>query len=423
MADLGSSTWSEIDASNNQVPPNGWPEGMAPSDVNNSARSQMGGEKRWWARSNSTQTTTGTSTAYVLTYAAAESALYDGEETSFVLHTTCGPLPTLNRDGLGAKFLRRFDYATNAFISVGAGDFRENQVLRVRYNLSANRYDVIAASVSPGDFVVTNSNNTFTGTNTFEDTVTMDGAAFNQAKAPNIASASTTDLGSMAGNYAHITGTTTITALGSAISGAWREVTFDAALTLTHNGTSLILPTAANITTAAGDCALFIADGTVGSSTNNWRCVNYQRANGVPLAGNVAFLANKNNVDQTLSDETWTKLTFGTETFDNGGYYDTSTSRWTPPAGTYLINGRWGTSAFGSANVGSVGIYVNGSRVYSNTIADANGTRDFTVAITQIMTLNGTDYVELWGYVNTAGSSQDVDGAAEYTTFSGARLP
>lgn len=297
MADLGSPSWSEIDASNNAVPPNGWPEGMAPSDVNNSARAQMGGEKRWWDRSNATQTTTGTSTAYILTYAAAESALYDGEETSFVLHATCGATPTLNRDGLGAKFLRRFDFATNAFIAVGAGDFRANQVLRVRYNLSADRYDVIAASTSPGDFVATNANNTFTGTNTFANTVAMSGAAFNEAARVNVASATTTDIGAAASNYVRITGTTTITGLGTIASGVRRQVLFAAALTLTHNATSLILPTGTNITTAAGDCAIFLSEGS-----GNWRCTDYQRASGaavLPLQQYAQSYA-------TLSGTTWT---------------------------------------------------------------------------------------------------------------------
>lgn len=313
-ADLGSSTWSEIDASNNAVPPNGWPEGMAPSDVNNSARAQMGGEKRWWDRSNATQTTTGTSTAYVLTYAAAESALYDGEETSFVLHTTTGATPTLNRDGLGAKSLRRFDFATNAFISVGAGDFRTNQVLRVRYNLSADRYDVIAASTSPGDFVATNSNNTFTGTNTFANTVTVSGAAFNEAVRVDVASASTCNIGAAASNYVRITGTTTITGLGTIASGVRRKVVFAGILTLTHNATSLILPNnGGNITTAAGDCAEFESEGS-----GNWRCTDYQRASGLPLGSPRGYTA-RNATGYTLSSSYTSpmKITEGIQLFSH----------------------------------------------------------------------------------------------------------
>ena len=86
-------------------------------------------------------------------------------------------------------------------------------------------------------------------------------AAINEARATAIASAGTTDIGAVAGNFVHITGTTTITALGSVQAGTRRVVTFDGALILTHNATSLILPTAANITTAAGDSAVFVSEG------------------------------------------------------------------------------------------------------------------------------------------------------------------
>jgi len=56
MADLSSSTnWSEIDASNNLASPNGWPEGMMPSGVNDSARNDKGALKRFWNRANPVQ--------------------------------------------------------------------------------------------------------------------------------------------------------------------------------------------------------------------------------------------------------------------------------------------------------------------------------------------------------------------------------
>jgi hypothetical protein len=88
-----------------------------------------------------------------------------------------------------------------------------------------------------------------------------------------LASASTTDIGTSASNVVQITGTTTITALGNAAAGAERTVIFAGALTLTHNATSLILPSAANITTAAGDAAKFVSLGS-----GNWDCVSYQTA-------------------------------------------------------------------------------------------------------------------------------------------------
>jgi len=105
-------------------------------------------------------------------------------------------------------------------------------------------------------------------------------SALNEVQGANIASATTTDIGAATGNYINVTGTTTITGLGTIQEGSRRIVTFTGILTLTHNGTSLILPTAANITTAAGDVAEFVSLGT-----GNWKCTNYQRADGTALVG------------------------------------------------------------------------------------------------------------------------------------------
>lgn len=97
-------------------------------------------------------------------------------------------------------------------------------------------------------------------------------------KGADIASAGTTNLATATGDFVDVTGTTTITALGTAAAGVERLVRFTGALLLTHNGTSLILPTGANITTAAGDTALFISLGS-----GNWVCVSYQRKSGAAL--------------------------------------------------------------------------------------------------------------------------------------------
>lgn len=88
------------------------------------------------------------------------------------------------------------------------------------------------------------------------------GAADNQStKGADIASAATTDIGAATGRFVHITGTTTITSFGTKTAGVIRILTFDGALTITHNATSLILPGAANIGTSAGDTAVFVSEG------------------------------------------------------------------------------------------------------------------------------------------------------------------
>ena len=101
--------------------------------------------------------------------------------------------------------------------------------------------------------------------------------ALNEAPIVTLASASTVAIGAAAANTISISGTTTITAFDSIASGAVRRLVFQGALTLTHNGTSLILPTGASIVTAAGDVAEFVSLGS-----GNWRCFNYLRASGIP---------------------------------------------------------------------------------------------------------------------------------------------
>lgn len=97
-----------------------------------------------------------------------------------------------------------------------------------------------------------------------------------------IASATTTDLGTKASNNLQVTGTTTINSFGSSASLAAPVffLNFTGVLQLTYNGTSMILPTAANITTAAGDFAIAIYLGT-----GNWRVFAYYRASGQSLSG------------------------------------------------------------------------------------------------------------------------------------------
>lgn len=102
--------------------------------------------------------------------------------------------------------------------------------------------------------------------------------ALNEFKGADIPSATTTDIGAATGNFVFITGTTTITGLGTVQAGTKRVVKFVGILTLTHNATSLILPSGANITTAADDRAEFVSLGS-----GNWICTNYQRADGTAL--------------------------------------------------------------------------------------------------------------------------------------------
>ena len=135
-----------------------------------------------------------------------------------------------------------------------------------------------------------------------------------------IASAGTTDLGTKDAESLTISGTTTITALGTVSAGIIKRCVFSGALTLTYNATSLILPGNANITTTAGDTAEFESLGS-----GNWRCNWYTKDNGStvdanPLVNGITFPATQSaSADANTLDDyeegaftpSFTNLTIG----------------------------------------------------------------------------------------------------------------
>lgn len=103
----------------------------------------------------------------------------------------------------------------------------------------------------------------------------------------NIASASTTALGAADSDLVTITGTTGIVSFGTPSTFSRKHVwaVFSGVVTITHNATSLILPGAANYTTAAGDVLE-----CVHISGANWRVVGITKANGQAVTSGAAGL-------------------------------------------------------------------------------------------------------------------------------------
>ncbi len=118
--------------------------------------------------------------------------------------------------------------------------------------------------------------NLVAGGGTMTGGLTFSGARLNEAQGANVASAATIDLDAATGNLVDVTGTTGITAI-TLSQGREAVVRFTGVLTLT-NSASLDLIGGADITTAAGDRAVFrgYAAGVV-------RCMAYNRADGSPL--------------------------------------------------------------------------------------------------------------------------------------------
>ena len=170
-ADIPASTWSQTDASNTTASPDGAPENMAPSGVNDTIRMMMGAVKRWFAWSIPA-TTAGTTTAYTLTYSVAPAALVDGMTHLVLFNATNGSSATLNVNSLGAKALHT--YQNGAWAAAVAGTLTANMVCKVSYNSGDNSYRVLSSGVGAAFLAVAN---TFTGNNTFSGTNTFSGAA------------------------------------------------------------------------------------------------------------------------------------------------------------------------------------------------------------------------------------------------------
>ena len=134
MSELQSANWSETAASNNAAAPDGWPEGMLGSAVNNAARELMAAIKRDWNRSHVTISSTGSANAYVLTYANAPTYTH-GIRLSFKASFANTGACTVNANGLGAKSIVLIDGAT----ALVENDIVVNQHVHLEYDSALDK--------------------------------------------------------------------------------------------------------------------------------------------------------------------------------------------------------------------------------------------------------------------------------------------
>jgi microcystin-dependent protein len=144
--DIGASNWSETDASNSQPSPDGAPEGMFPSGVNDTIRAVMGAVKRWFNWS-SPKITGGSATAYTLSYGVAPGALVDGMTHLVQFHAVNGAGATLNVNGLGAKPL--YAYSAGAWYQAPPALFDVATVCSVAYDAGAGAYRLLMPGAVP----------------------------------------------------------------------------------------------------------------------------------------------------------------------------------------------------------------------------------------------------------------------------------
>jgi hypothetical protein len=126
---------------------------------------------------------------------------------------------------------------------------------------------------------------------------------------------------------------------------------------------------------------------------------------------------------QTISNNTWTKVSFSTEVFDTNSNYDNVTNyRFTPTvAGYYQINLRVNFDGGSATSISAISIWKNGSEHSVNfgtsTSGQYNGSQ-----VSDVVYMNGsTDYLE--GYVlQNSGTSKPLVASTNTNTFSGAMI-
>ena len=190
-------------------------------------------------------------------------------------------------------------------------------------------------------------------------------------------------------------------------------------------------PTAANVATydLSGRSVIYIAeyrrffrkntaDTTTATSESLVRDINGLAFEVIDAsAEQVSFSAHRNNVNQSgITTATATAVIFGTEEFDNGGYYDATTGLFTPPAGNYLIVAAVGFLA-GLVDQARFGFYLtrngNAERLF---LDSASGTEVQNVVGVWGVSASGTDAFGVKAYAEGAGD-KTVYGSARMTYF------
>jgi hypothetical protein len=131
------------------------------------------------------------------------------------------------------------------------------------------------------------------------------------------------------------------------------------------------------------------------------------------------------SADQSISDDTWTKVNIDTEVFDSDSKF--ASYKFTPGvAGKYFIYASVLIETAGGHeyNLGQTGLYKNGSLFRTNRL-DPEGASMIAanVPIQAVVTANDTDYFELFAYMDrTSGGTINIKTSTQSTYFGAYRI-
>ena len=137
----------------------------------------------------------------------------------------------------------------------------------------------------------------------------------------------------------------------------------------------------------------------------------------VMVSGNMPAFSAYATTTQSLTQNTYTKVTFGTEEFDTNNNF--ASSRFTPTvAGYYQLSSTINFGGAGAAQYAIAVIYKNGS--YFKGLCQNVFTTAFTLGGSSLVYANGTtDYFEIYAYTGQTGIALYGDSSSGYTWFNG----
>ena len=361
--------WDNTAANNNDAPPDGFPENMDYSDVNDAAREVMAAVARWEGAVGGALTTAGASTAYTLTIPQTLSAYAAGQHFAFIAHVASGAAPTLDLNGLGAR----------ALVNSSGGALGVD-------NLAAN--SVYRAVVRASDIQVINSAGEQLPVQTSQAAkiLTTDGS-----------SAAWTNLGgstARTANYTYVQAdgfeTTYVTGASSPTFDLPASVDAGWAVRVVNAGTGVVAVTSSN----ASDTLDGVTNGT-------WYILPGETAEFVKTPTSTAWIIGQKtqrkfgsvvyrDTNQTITTATQTDVNFDNELFDDLAFHDNVTlnQRLTIPA-----------------NHGIRKVRLTGLVTWNASISAQHFLR--------------VEHNGAWGYLNEAQSARPIAGIDDKLSYSG----